>query len=249
MSGQQQLIPPLAAINPALIIFDKDGTLINFEAMWAAWAVDLANKLEAVTGRSMAERLYQALDFYADTGQIMPHGALSVTPMKGLRALAVQVLIGEVGLPPAAAEAAVAKVWQTPDPVATAHPLADLLGLFTTLQAHSLKIAVATSDDREPTLATLAKLGLASFVAAVVCGDDGIPIKPQPDMVVSLCRQLEVPPGRSIMVGDNVADLNMGRTAGAGLMVGVLSGVSSAEILAPHADILLPSVGELIQNY
>ncbi|NJN95625.1 MAG: hypothetical protein HC875_16705 [Anaerolineales bacterium] len=38
------------------------------------WAIDLAQKLEAITGRSMAERLYQALDFYVDTGQIAPTG-------------------------------------------------------------------------------------------------------------------------------------------------------------------------------
>lgn len=242
-----QLIPPLAQLNPALIIFDKDGTLIHFEAMWGAWAIDLAQKLEAITGRSMAERLYRALDFYADTGQIAPHGALSVTPMAGLRLLTVQVLIGEVGLSPAAAEAAVAKVWHTPDPVATAHPLADLSSLFAALRAHGIRIAVATSDDRAPTAATLAKLGLSDFVAALACGDDGIPIKPDPDMVLSLCRTLTVSPAETVMVGDNVADLQMGRAAGAGFVVGVLSGVSSAEILTPHADIVLPSVAGLME--
>jgi phosphoglycolate phosphatase-like HAD superfamily hydrolase len=241
------LIPVLAQLQPELIIFDKDGTLIHFEAMWGAWAIDLAQKLEAITGRSMAESLYKALDFYADTGQIAPHGALSVTPMAGLRLLTVQVLIGEVGLLPIAAEAAVAKVWQTPDPVAAAHPLADLTALFTTLQMHGCKIAVATSDDRTPTAATLAKLGLSDFVAALACGDDGIPIKPEPDMVLTLCRTLAIPPDKAVMVGDNVADLQMGRAAGAGMVVGVLSGVSSAEILTPYADVVLPSVAELIK--
>jgi phosphoglycolate phosphatase-like HAD superfamily hydrolase len=195
----------------------------------------------------MAERLYRALDFYADTGQIAPHGHLSVTPLKGLRALTVQVLVGDVGLSPNAAEAAVAKVWQIPDPVATAHPLADLTGLFAALQANGLKIAVATSDDREPTAATLATLGLTSFVAALACGDDGLPIKPAPDMVLALCRSLGVSPATTVVVGDNVADLQMGRAAGVGLAVGVLSGVSSAAILAPYADILLPSVAELVE--
>jgi phosphoglycolate phosphatase len=242
-----QLIPPLAQLNPALIIFDKDGTLIHFEAMWGAWAIDLAQKLETITGRSMAERLYKALDFYADTGQIAPHGALSVTPMAGLRLLTVQVLIGEVGLSPQAAEAAVAQVWQTPDPVATAHPLTDLGTLFAVLRAHGIQIAVATSDDRVPTAATLAKLGLTDFVAALACGDDSIPIKPEPDMVLSLCRTLAVAPTKTVVVGDNVADLQMGRAAGAGLVVGVLSGVSSAEILGPHADIVLPSVAGLVE--
>ncbi|MCL4297831.1 MAG: HAD family hydrolase [Anaerolineae bacterium] len=242
-----QLIPALAQLNPALVIFDKDGTLIHFEAMWGAWAIDLAQKLEAITGRSMAERLYKALDFYADTGQIAPHGALSVTPMAGLRLLTIQVLVGDMGLSPAAAEAAVAKVWQTPDPVATAHPLADLDRLFAALRVHGLHIAVATSDDRAPTAATLAKLGLADFVAALACGDDGIPIKPEPDMVLTLCRTLGVLPAKTVVVGDNVADLQMGRAAGAGLVVGVLSGVSSAEILGPHADIVLPSVAGLVE--
>ncbi len=243
-----RLIPQLAQLNPKLIIFDKDGTLIHFEAMWAAWAVQLAQRLEAITGRSMAERLYKAMDFYADTGQIAPHGALSVTPMKGLRALAVQVLVGDVGLTPEAAEAAVAKVWQTPDPVATAHPLADLIALFSALQAKGIKIAVATSDDRGPTVATLAKLGLTPFVAALTCGDDGILIKPAPDMVLSLCRTLDVTPAQAVIVGDNVADLQMGRAAGVGLAVGVLSGVSAAAVLAPHADILLPTVAELVEQ-
>lgn len=242
-----QLIPALAHLNPALIVFDKDGTLIHFEAMWGAWAIDLAQNLEVITGRSMAERLYRALDFYADTGQIAPHGALSVTPMAGLRLLTVQVLVGDLGLSPAAAEAAVAKVWQTPDPVATAHPLADLQTLFTALRAHGLNIAVATSDDRVPTAATLAKLGLTNFVTALACGDDGIPIKPEPDMILTLCRMLGVPPAKTVVVGDNVADLRMGRAAGVGLVVGVLSGVSSAEILGPHADIILPSVAGLVE--
>ncbi|NJN95626.1 MAG: HAD family hydrolase [Anaerolineales bacterium] len=167
--------------------------------------------------------------------------------MAGLRRLAVQVLIGEVGLTPAAAEAAVAQVWRTPDPVTTAHPLADLPALFSTLRAHGLKIAVATSDDRAPTVATLAKLGLADFVAALACGDDGAPIKPEPEMVLTLCRTLAVPPARTVMVGDNVADLKMGHAARVGLTVGVLSGVSSAKILAPHADLILPTVAGLIE--
>jgi phosphoglycolate phosphatase-like HAD superfamily hydrolase len=38
----------------------------------------------------------------------------------------------------------------------------------------------------------------------------------------------------------------MGRRAGAGLVVGVLSGVSPAELLAPHADALLYSVADLV---
>jgi phosphoglycolate phosphatase-like HAD superfamily hydrolase len=40
--------------------------------------------------------------------------------------------------------------------------------------------------------------------------------------------------------------LEMGRAAGVGLVVGVLSGVAPEALLAPQADVLVPSVAELV---
>jgi phosphoglycolate phosphatase len=46
-------------------------------------------------------------------------------------------------------------------------------------------------------------------------------------------------------VGDSLADLEMGRAAGAARVIGVLSGVSAREDLEPFADALLNSVADL----
>jgi phosphoglycolate phosphatase len=46
-------------------------------------------------------------------------------------------------------------------------------------------------------------------------------------------------------VGDSVADLQMGRAAGAGRCIGVLTGVGTAADLAPYADVTLRSIAEL----
>ena len=78
------------------------------------------------------------------------------------------------------------------------------------------RVAVATSDDRDPTERTLAALGLTDAIDALVCADDGVPVKPAPDMVLRLCAELGVRPGRTAVVGDSPADLRMGRAAGAG---------------------------------
>jgi len=75
-----------------------------------------------------------------------------------------------------------------------------------------------------------------------------VPVKPAPDMVFALCRATGVAPAQCVVVGDSAADLQMGRAAGAGLVVGVLSGVSSAEVLKPYADGVIASVAELIDN-
>ena len=64
--------------------------------------------------------------------------------------------------------------------------------------------------------------------------------------LLRLCDELDIPPARVVVVGDAVADLQMGRTAGAGLVVGVLSGLSSAALLAPYADAVIDSVADLI---
>ena len=243
-SVTQILMPELAALAPALIIFDKGGTLIDFHGMWSEWVTELACRLEGATGLPIRERLFRVMGFDPDSGRIAPDGRLVTTPMAGLRTLTVNLLC-EAGLSQQASEVVVADVWYAPDPVGQAHPLADLPGLFKCWRDNGLRIAVATVDDRAPTEATFAALGIASFVEALVCGDDGLPIKPAPDMVWAVCQATDVAPAQAVVVGDSVADLEMGRAAGVGLVVGVLSGVSPREMLSPHADVLLESAAEL----
>ena len=50
------------------------------------------------------------------------------------------------------------------------------------------------------------------------------------------------------MVGDAVHDLAMGRAAGVGLTVGVLSGTSAREDLEACADLILPSINALLER-
>jgi phosphoglycolate phosphatase len=79
----------------------------------------------------------------------------------------------------------------------------------------------------------------------MVCSDDGIKAKPAPDMVLTICERMQIDSAKIMVVGDTTADLKMARAAGAGLVVGVLSGVSSARDLVEYADVLIESVDEL----
>ena len=224
-----------------LIVFDKDGTLIEFHAMWGGWAVELAGDLEAATHRSIRQPLFEAFGVDWRTARILPHGALAATPMAVLRTVAVDI-VARAGCPDDAAEAAVQAAWHPPDPVALAEPLTDLVALFGALRAAGTLVAVATTDDREPTERTLAALGLVSLVDGTVCADDGIAVKPAPDMIVALCERLDVTAGEVALVGDSPADLRMGRAAGVRTTIGVLSGTGTTIELDPLADLLLPSV-------
>jgi phosphoglycolate phosphatase len=209
--------------------------------MWSGWAVTLADGLRAATGRSVEGPLYAMLGYDPATRVARPGGGLAATPMARLRDRTFEVLVGE-GLAPAAAEDALAVAWHAPDPVGLAHPLADLHALFARLHDSGRLVAIATSDDRAPTGRTLAALGLEAAFDALVCADDGVPVKPAPDMVGHLCETLAIAPQRTAVVGDSPADLEMARAAGAGLVIGVLTGVGGRDDLAPLADIVIDSV-------
>src|SRR4029078_8344296 len=91
-------IPP----NIRAIVFDKDGTLIDFNAMWGDWITDLARRLEAAAYISIAPLLFQWVGFDPVTGVVAPAGPLAIATMGEIRALAGEVLRA-AGLSPASA--------------------------------------------------------------------------------------------------------------------------------------------------
>jgi phosphoglycolate phosphatase len=242
-SEPPKLSPLLDGID--LVVFDKDGTLIDFTTMWASWALEIGRRLEVSTGRPVAGDVFATIGFDPTSNRILPGGPLATSTMATI-AETIAAVVRRWCPSVAAARRAVETAWFEPDPVALARPLADLQRLFAMLGASGRSIAIATTDDREPTEATLRGLGLREHVSALVCGDDGIELKPDPAMVLAICAALRTDPARTAIVGDMPDDLTMGRAAALGRVIGVLSGIGLEEDLAPLADALLVSVGDLV---
>ncbi|MEO5703875.1 MAG: HAD family hydrolase [Candidatus Limnocylindrales bacterium] len=227
-----------------LLIFDKDGTLIEFHLMWGAWVDALAVRLESAAGLPLREGLYPLLGVERTTGLVHAHGLLAATPMSRIREVVVG-FVAESGATAAVAAAAVQAAWHAPDPVALAQPVTDLGVLLGRLRRRVGTFAVATSDDRRPTERTLEALGVIDEFAALTCADDGIRTKPSPDPVLHLCSLLGIRPDRTAVVGDSPADLLMGSAAGVARTIGVLTGVGDRARLEPLADVVLGSIAEL----
>lgn len=229
-----------------LIVFDKDGTLIDFDAMWGGWAEDLADRLEATLGRPIRTELHREIGYDTLARRTNPGSALAATPMAHLRAMTTDLIARSTGRSQAAAAAVVDEAWGAPDPVGLARPLTDLVELFSGLRGARRQVAVVTSDDRRPTEATLAFLGIASLVDALVCADDGLPSKPAPDTLLHACRILGVDPIRTAMIGDSIADMRMAKAAGVGRRIAVLSGIGRETELEPVSDIVIDSIAVLM---
>jgi phosphoglycolate phosphatase len=126
-----------------------------------------------------------------------------------------------------------------------AKPFTDMRALFGRLHKMGIRIGIATTDDHAPTQAMIEAFDIEEYMLTMVCADDGIKAKPAPDMVLTICERMSVDPAKVMVMGDTTADLKMARAAGVGLVVGVLSGVSSARDLVSFADVIIESVDEL----
>lgn len=226
-----------------LVIFDKDGTLVDLHAPWGRWAEQIAERLAATIA---PDELLQHMGWDSATRRIRPETPLAIAPVDEMRAV-LATLLYERGLGWTAATAA-ARAAMTAVPIEPAPPLCPLQPLFTHLRANGVLIAIVTTDDHAGVVRDLEPLGLLPFIDMIFGGDAGLPIKPAPDIALAAIARTSIGAERVAVVGDSVADLAMGRAAGVGLTVGVLCGSGTAEILAPHADALLPSVCALFHD-
>ncbi len=230
---------------PAVVIFDKDGTLIDFVAMWGTWAEACIARFCAAVSDELAIPLYAVMGMHPVTKQIQSDGALAIAP-EATTQQAIATLVQQHGVAAEDALSMVQRLWQAPDPTSAAFPCADLPALFAWIRAQESLIAVATADNRAPTQATLTSLGIDDMVAVIACADDpGIAPKPAPDKILVICKSLAVLPQQVIMVGDTPSDMIMGKAAGVMACIGVTTGVCQHDELSMHADVVLDNVGLL----
>ena len=131
------------------------------------------------------------------------------------------------------------------DASAHAVPIADTPALLADLRARGIAIGIASSDNEASIRATARTLGIDGLVDFVAGYDSGHGVKPGPGMFAAFCRAIGAPAASVAMVGDNRHDMEMARSAGAGLVVAVLSGTGTSETLAAISDVCLPSIADL----
>ncbi|GII88541.1 phosphonoacetaldehyde hydrolase [Sphaerisporangium siamense] len=113
------------------------------------------------------------------------------------------------------------------------------------VRAAGVKVALTTGFDREVTTGLLGTLGWdATVVDAVVCVDDVPAGRPAPYMIFRAMEATGVHDvSRVLVAGDTVRDLQAGTNAGAGFVVGVLTGKLDAVTLgAERHTHILPGV-------
>lgn len=115
---------------------------------------------------------------------------------------------------------------------------------LTQLHGAGLALGVATNDTEAAAHQHLKATDLADLFDFVVGYDSGHGAKPGPGMVEAFIKTRGLAPRSVMMVGDSIHDLMAGRAAGA-VTLGVTCGTVGADVLAPHADHILPDISHL----
>ena len=115
------------------------------------------------------------------------------------------------------------------------------------IRARGLKIAFTTGFAPTTAKSILSSLRWQALAEVVLTPEDAGRGRPAPDLVLmSVIRTRTSSVAATVVVGDTESDAASGRAAGAGLVVGVLTGSRDESTLrAAGADLVLTSVAEL----
>jgi phosphonatase-like hydrolase len=117
----------------------------------------------------------------------------------------------------------------------------------TRLRAAGIKVALTSGFDRGLIADIVKHCGWGELFDAVVYPDEVPAGRPAPYLIFQAMQKTRIEPvARVATIGDTALDLEAGSNAGAGWVVGVLSGAHDAETLGrtPHTH-LLPSIAAL----
>ena len=230
------------------IVFDKDGTLIDFNPTWLPIyryaALEFANNDAELADALLGEHGYNHATERFSGGSLLAAGnnhdianAWSAQLPEDFNdeqledfAQRLNLIFQRMGAKSAAA-------------------VPGLNATITRLKEAGLKLGVATSDSYDGIHNTLQSFDILPDFDFLCGYDSGHGVKPGPGMVLAFCEALAVTPIQTIVVGDNKHDIEMGRNAGAGLCVGVLTGTSTRDELESIADVVYEDISGLLNLF
>jgi HAD superfamily hydrolase (TIGR01549 family) len=233
-----------------LVIFDKDGTLIELYHYWSQMVALRARLIcEALElGGENEAGLRWALGVDEKTGRLRPEGPVGLKKREIVLKAATGYLDG-VGRKDTLRLCE--QAFERADEISIENlnrfirPIRGAVSLIRTLGDRGCRVALATVDVSRRARLAMDYMGISNMLGLVVGGEEVSRSKPDPEMIHLILDRLEVDRSRAVMVGDALNDVQMGLNAGLKASIGVLTGFATAEQLWALTPFFAQDVSEI----
>lgn len=224
--------------NPEIVMFDKDGTLIDIHHYWGSM---IKLRAERIIERYFAKnpmaneiqiQMIDAMGVNLNSGNLKPEGPVGVMPRPFIINVLSQVS-KSWGMFLNAVD--IEKVFLEIDEETSKNllPLLRILPgveiLLDELKKNKIPIALVSTDITSRAVAAIRALQLDNFFDLILGGDSVTKTKPHPDLAIAALAYFSASPEKAIVIGDHPVDIMMGLNAGCKVNIGVLNGISTVE--------------------
>lgn len=235
------------------ILFDKDGTLIDFYEVWGTAAGPVVERLLQHYG--LEERddvrsgIWQALGV-TGSGRILADGALAYMTYPQIAAQLYPILRDAGGKRPVEEKKLGLRLqhyfYEEVCKKRTVYPVfTNLQALFGELLQRKICTGIATADSLPSLENCVEKLGIAPYVSFLGASGTTLPEKPDGRLIGHAAAQWHIKPSEIAVVGDTPNDMRFAKNGGA-YAIGVLSGTGCRADMECCADAVIGSVDELL---
>ncbi|MBQ8526505.1 MAG: HAD family hydrolase [Clostridia bacterium] len=221
------------------IIFDKDGTLMEYEAFWVKIAEAAVTDALVKIGADTA-LLYDIMKASGcEDGVAAADGVMCSGTYKDFSDIMWEILDKHgTSVEKDVLLKQITESYYASFSMGEVVPVCDnLRDVLVKIKSKGIKIALVTNDSVKGTEHCLEILGI-SHLFDKVYADDGIaPAKPDPYRINQFCSEENISPENVIVVGDTIADMLFAKNAGVAA-VGVAKNEHNRKILEQYAPVI-----------
>ena len=243
-------LPSATLENIKMVIFDKDGTLIDIHHYWCSMIEFRAEFFVDDTNMSQKENLYSelidAMGIDLKTKKMKPQGPVGIKP----RAFIMDVALKTIQkYDKSYTLDRVDAIFKRVDEYSKSKldlivkPLPDLKRVLDDLKSADIKIAIATTDLTQRAKLAMDTLDLKECFEIVAGGDLVQNVKPSADLVDFILEKSAIDVKNAVVVGDSIVDLQMAQNANC-KFIGVKTGLYEDEFIE-NSKYLIDNLKEL----